>query len=406
MDYHALLKKVEHYAVDCFENTPLGLLSYHNRHHTESVVAYAKQMAQHYQLNERDNFIVVASSWFHDLGYTIDRANHETNGADAAGKFLAGHGLPAADIDSVKGCILATKLPQDPHNLLEEIVCDADLFHFGTNHFSDLNKMMRKEYEAIYHEKVEKETWRNKTINLLESHKYHTDYARMRLDEQKAKNLSDLKEKSESKSRNPSPQVEPLDPPHEKHHGEKPAKSKNEKPERGVETMFRISASNHLRLSNMADNKAHIMITVNSIILSAVISILIRKLEEYAYLMFPTFLLLATSLVTIIFAILATRPTLPSGSYSKQDLEEKKINLLFFGNFYRMSLPEYKEGMEKMMEDTKYLYGSLITDGYAQGIVLRRKYRLLRISYNVFMYGLILSVIAFIIASAFYGKQV
>ena len=122
--------------------------------------------------------------------------------------------------------------------------------------------------------------------------------------------------------------------------------------------------------------------------------------------MIPTFLLLATSLVTIIFAILATRPTLPSGTYSKQDLEEKKINLLFFGNFYRMSLPEYREGMEKMMEDTKYLYGSLITDGYAQGIVLRRKYRLLRNSYNVFMFGLILSVIAFIIASAFYGKQV
>jgi hypothetical protein len=120
--------------------------------------------------------------------------------------------------------------------------------------------------------------------------------------------------------------------------------------------------------------------------------------------MIPTFMLLAVSLITIIFAILATRPTIPNGYFSKKDIEEKKVNLLFFGNFYRMSLPEYKEGMEKMMEDKSYLYGSLIMDGYAQGIVLGKKYRLLRISYNVFMYGLILSVIAFIIASAFYGK--
>jgi predicted metal-dependent HD superfamily phosphohydrolase len=406
MDYHTLLKKVEHYAIDCFENTPMGSLSYHNRHHTESVAAYAKQLALHYQLNERDYFIVIAASWLHDLGYTIDRANHEMNGAEAAGRFLTGLELPAADIDAVKGCILATKLPQNPHNLLEEIVCDADLFHWGTNHFSDLNKMMRKEYESVNHEKADKDTWRNKTISLLESHRYHTDYARMLLDDQKTKNLFELKEKSESRSKQSSPYIEPLDLPHHKQTGEKSGKSKNDRPERGVETMFRISAANHLRLSGMADNKAHIMITVNSIILSAVISILIRKLEEYVYLMIPTFLLLATSLLTIIYAILATRPTIPNGFYTKKDMEEKKINLLFFGNFYRMSLPEYKEGMEKMMEDPKYLYGSLITDGYAQGIVLRKKYRLLRLSYNAFMFGLIVSVIAFIIASAFYGKPV
>jgi predicted metal-dependent HD superfamily phosphohydrolase len=403
MDYNSLLKKVEHYAVDCFKNTPMGLLSYHNRKHTETVAAYAKQLALHYQLNERDCFIVVAASWFHDLGYTIDRTNHEVNGADAAGKFLAGQDMPAVDIDAVKGCILATKMPQDPHNLLEEIVCDADLFHLGTNQFPDLNKMLRRENEEVSHEKIDKNTWRNKTIELLESHNYYTDYARMLLDSQKEKNLAELKEKSEIKFLVPE---EPAVVSEHKHQNGKPAKLKSERPDRGVETMFRISSSNHLRLSGMADNKAHIMITVNSIILSAVISILIRKLEEYAYLMIPTFLLLATSLVTIIFSILATRPTIPNGYYSKKDIEEKKLNLLFFGNFYRMSLPEYKEGMEKMMEDTKYLYGSLITDGYAQGIVLRKKYRLLRISYNVFMFGLILSVIAFIIASAFYGKPV
>ena len=94
--------------------------------------------------------------------------------------------------------------------------------------------------------------------------------------------------------------------------------------------MFRVSSSNHQRLSDMADNKAHIMITVNSIILSAVISLLLRKLDENSYLMIPTFMLLAASLITIIFSILATRPTIPNGIFSKKDIEEKKVNLLIF----------------------------------------------------------------------------
>ena len=233
----------------------------------------------------------------------------------------------------------------------------------------------------------------------------------MLLNDHKQKNLEELKEKSESKFQHdlrPKSSLAVVESTDETtHHHEKHKKDKdkkNERPERGIETMFRVSSSNHQRLSDMADNKAHIMITVNSIILSAVISLLLRKLDENSYLMIPTFMLLAASLITIIFSILATRPTIPNGIFSKKDIEEKKVNLLFFGNFYRMKLPDYKEGMEKMMADKDYLYGSLIMDGFAQGKVLGKKYQLLRISYNVFMFGLILSVIAFIIASAFYGK--
>lgn len=408
MDYNSLLKKVERYSTESFDHTELGRLSYHNLEHTEAVASYARQIANHYQLNERDYFVVVAAAWLHDLGYSIERANHETEGAGAAAIFLANLGIPGPDIDAIRGCILATRLPQDPHNLLEEIVCDADLYHIGTSHFSERNKLMRKETEEIDQRKISKDEWRANTINFLETHTYRTEYARLLLNDQKQKNLEELKSKSESKFQQSLRPTEPLTvsvPATEhKQQDAKPPKIKSDRPERGIDTMFRISSSNHQRLSDMADNKAHIMITVNSIILSAVISLLLRKLDDSSYLMIPTFMLLGVSLVTIIFSILATRPSIPNGIFSKQDVEEKKVNLMFFGNYYRMKLPEYKEGMEKMMEDKNYLYGSLIMDGYAQGIVLGKKYHLLRISYNVFMYGLILSVFAFIIASAFYGK--
>jgi predicted metal-dependent HD superfamily phosphohydrolase len=408
MDYKTLLKKVEHYATDSFFHTDLEKLPYHNLKHTQSVASYSGQLAHHYQLGERDFFVVVTSAWLHDLGYAIDRANHEAEGAESGGVFLANLGVAAEDVESIKGCILATKLPQNPHNLLEEIVCDADLWHLGTPNFGDLNRMMRKEMEEVYHKKIDKREWRSETINFFESHTYHTDYARMFLENQKLKNLHKLKEKSENKfqiSPHPDESLVMSEQVDENEHTEKKhSKERSEKPERGIETMFRISASNHMRLSRMADNKAHIMITVNSIILSVVISLLLRKLDTNTFLMIPTFMLLIMSVTTIVFAILATRPTIPNGFFSKKDIDEKKVNLLFFGNFYRMPLPDYYEGMKKIMEDKEFLYGNLIMDGYAQGVVLGKKYRLLRISYNVFMYGLIISVLAFIIASTYYIK--
>jgi predicted metal-dependent HD superfamily phosphohydrolase len=408
MDYKTLLKKVEHYATDSFYHTELGKLPYHNLKHTESVASYSRQLAHHYQLSEQDFFVVVASAWLHDLGYSTDRANHEAEGALSAGIFLQNISVMPGDIETIKSCILATRLPQDPHNLLEDIVCDADLWHLGIANFWDLSKELRKEVEEISQNKIDKAAWRIQTIQFFESHKYHTDYARMLLDDQKQKNLDGLKRKSESKfqiSLHPEvPLILSESADKDEHAGKKHSKDKNEKPERGIETMFRISASNQMRLSNMADNKAHIMITVNSIILSVVISLLLRKLDTNNFLMIPTFMLLITSVTTIVFSVLATRPTIPNGYFSKKDVDERNVNLLFFGNFYRMPMPDYLEGVKKIMDDKDFLYGSLMMDGYAQGVVLGKKYRLLRLSYNAFMFGIIISVIAFIVASIFYGK--
>jgi hypothetical protein len=99
---------------------------------------------------------------------------------------------------------------------------------------------------------------------------------------------------------------------------------------------------------------------------------------------------------------LATRPNLPEGTFTQQDIDTRKVNLLFFGNFYKMSFEDYDSGMKQMMNDRDFLYGSLTKDVYSQGIVLGKKYRLLRKGYNVFMYGIVASVIAFTVASVFF----
>ncbi|TSD67044.1 HD domain-containing protein [Inquilinus sp. KBS0705] len=406
MNYHKLLEKVNEYTLAYYKMHDDSRLHYHNSKHTKYVVDKATQIANHYQLSDDDFFIVLSAAWFHDLGYMVDLQNHEEESASIAENFFKDNKAKESEVAAIKECIVATKMPQAPANLLQQIICDADLYHLGTEDFFDKDKQLFKEVRVLYNPDLSKLDWRRKSIKFLEEHHYHTDYCRLLLNSGKTQNITLLQTKvdtSVNKNDEETVVVQPASGNDQDIKAEK--KKKSERPEKGIETMFRISSSNHQRLSDMADNKAHIMITVNSIILSAIISLLLRKLTEYEYLSIPTFIFLCVSLLAMTFSILATRPSIPEGTFSIEDVDTKKVNLLFFGNFYRMSLEDYKYGMGKMMEDREFLYGSLIRDVYAQGVVLGKKYRLLRIAYNIFMFGLIISVLAFIIASATYRHK-
>ncbi|GAB2686032.1 hypothetical protein GCM10027037_04650 [Mucilaginibacter koreensis] len=413
MNYQPLLDQVQKYVHAYYDLHHNEKLLYHNRQHTQDVVESAMQIANHYQLNDEDFFVVMTAAWFHDLGYFESCNAHEERSAQFAEGYLASLNLDVKIIQKVKKCILATRMPQRPEGLLQQIICDADLFHLGTNQFFDKTKAIRKELEAMGKD-ISKHEWRVKTIKLLEQHEYFTDYCRLLLSDTQTENLKELIKKEDTwQAKNevskdesgPTAQVQGKSADAAKSSTE-PAKSKKkERPDKGIETMFRVSSGNHQRLSDMADNKAHIMITVNSIILSAILSLLLRRLEDHPYLVIPTFIILVISLLAMVFSILSTRPSIPDGVFTPKDVDDKKVNLLFFGNFYRMSLEDYAAGMNKVMNDREFLYGSLVKDVYAQGVVLGRKYRLLRVAYNIFMFGLIASVIAFIIATVFAGKH-
>ncbi|WP_129715628.1 Pycsar system effector family protein [Pedobacter sp. SYP-B3415] len=397
MNYPELLEGIRQEIAGRFAVAANADLVYHNLSHTESVVRHASELAVHYKLNDQDFFVVMAAAWFHDIGYLTNVGEHELQSAADAKAYLQRLSVPVGTIEAIEQCILATRIPQRPETLVEQILCDADLFHLGTEDFKERNRVMRKEAQLCTAQTIDKDKWREKTIALLRSHRYHTDYARQKLEAGKARNLKRLEARAEKLAETagkaalaPAPEIQAAEP---------NKKSKSDRPERGIETMFRISSGNHQRLSDMADNKAHIMISTTSIILSIVISILLRKIEDEPQMIIPTLLLLLVCVTTMVFSILATRPSLPRGVFSHEDIEQKKVNLLFFGNFYRMSLDDYSMGMHKMMDSKDFLYGSLIRDVYSQGVVLGHKYRYLRVAYNVFMFGIVAAVLAFIIAA-------
>ena len=403
MNYQSLNDKVKEYSLVFFNAPEHQYLAYHNLAHTEAVVKAAIQIGNHYQLRDEDFFIVLTAAWFHDMGYySEDPANHEQMGADKAAGFLKELEVDEAVISKVGACIKATKLPQSPATPLEEIVCDADLFHLGTDYFPERNKLMRKECEKSLHTKLGKDQWRASTIKLFQAHHYHTAYCTLLLNNKKQENLDRLLEKQQSVAEKiaesaPVPKEEIII--NEKKNKNK---GKTERPDKGIETMFRVAATNHQRLSDMSDNKAHIMISVNSIIISVIIGLVVRKLDATPNILIPTLILLTGSVTAIVFAVLATRPKIPDGIFTKEQVDNQTANLLFFGHFYKMDFSDYYDGMLKVMDDREFLYGSLTRDIYSQGIVLGRKYKLIRISYTIFMYTLIVSIIAFAISSIFF----
>ena len=175
-------------------------------------------------------------------------------------------------------------------------------------------------------------------------------------------------------------------------------KEKTKRYSRGVESMFRLTASNQINLSSIADNKSNILISVNAIMISITMTVLVTRFEELPNIILPTIIFLISCLSTISLAIFSTRPNTSRGTFNMEDIKHNRVNLLFFGNFYNMKLDEYEWAIEELMRNDKNLYATMIKDQFALGGVLAIKYKLLRMAYNVFMVGIIISVIAFVLA--------
>ncbi len=167
---------------------------------------------------------------------------------------------------------------------------------------------------------------------------------------------------------------------------------------RGVETMFRTSYLTHVNLSAMADNKANIMISINGIIMSIIIASISPKIDTNPWLLIPTSVLLITCLISIIYAVLAARPRLQLPDALAAGMQtRRKASILFFGQFTALKEEDFVGNMVELLHNLDDLYESMIRDIYSLGQVLARKFRLLRVSYTVFMIGLAVGVVLYII---------
>lgn len=392
-----LLKQVKAYATNMLSTQLPKHFVYHNLQHTQDVVQAVTQICNAIHLTEDEKETVLLAGWMHDLGYIESIDNHEEHSATLAKKMLTDWGASQEKIQAVQRTILATTMPQRPQDIMGEVMCDADLSHLADPDFQQICEPLREELASLKGITFNtKEDWFQFNLAFLKSHTYFTSYGVHVLEPLKKQNIKKLKKALKN---NDGSELNELEKEVEKL---KRKFEKGTRPDRGIETMFRTTSENHVTLSGMADTKANIMISINTIILSIIVSVLFRKLEDFPHLLVPTLMLVTTCLVTIVLAILATRPNVAKGKFTKDDILNKKTNLLFFGNFHNMDLKDYEWGMKEMMKDYDYLYGSMIKDIYFLGKVLARKYKMLRLSYTVFMFGFVASNLAFIIIMMVY----
>lgn len=166
--------------------------------------------------------------------------------------------------------------------------------------------------------------------------------------------------------------------------------------ERGAETLFRLVSKNHYTLNTMIDRKSNILISINALIMSIIIGTVFSQLDRDPHLIYPTVMMLLTNLIAITFAVLATRPELRHGN-------KKTANLLYFGNFRDMEEKEYSDQLTDLIYKGDELYKSIAMDTFHLGKSITRKHSLLRKSFDVFLVGVILSVLAFIACHVFFG---
>lgn len=372
--------------------------TYHTYIHTSETVEATEEIGRGINLPENELHIVILAAWFHDIGYIRQRENHEEISAEIAEEFLKSEGLDQETIDQVKKCILATKMPHDPHNAMEDTICDADMISLGSENQFQKSQLLRTEIFNSTGETYADEVWLSRDVEFMIEHTYKTYYAQKKFHHQKVQNVFELQKKlrklSKKKERKKQ-QKEKLKIEKKKLEFKE---SKDSKPDRGIETMFRVTLRNHINLSAIADNKANIMLSINALIISFVLTSMMPKIGKFPYLAVPMLVLICTSILTIVYATLSTRPKITEGKFSKEDISNKTANLLFFGNFYNMDLEDFNLGFHEMMNDKEFLYDSLTKDFYFLGQVLGKKYRYLSICYIVFLVGLIASVLSFCVA--------
>ncbi len=375
----------EHYVTSLMTERLTSDHRYHNLPHTLKVRDACLKIGKRLQLDEEELEILELAALFHDTGFVRTYQGHEAESRAIARDFLDARDYPEEKLRRVLDCIDATVPAREPKDQLQEIIKDADLANLANEAYLDSIEALRHEWWVFLGQEYDENDWRELNFNFLKAQDYYTPAARELFGPRKDDNRKMLKKmvKKDKKKKDKSLSE---------------AMTSRLANSRSAQMMFKTALRNHLDLSNLADNKANIMLSVNALIITIAMPVAASYIGNHSFVIIPMGVLLATCLVSMVYATLATRPIRMTGETDPAQIHEGNSNLFFFGNFYKMSFDQYQEGMEVVLENEKKLEGSIMRDLYYLGHSLGRKYYRLRICYNVFMVGIILAVLSFVVS--------
>ena len=192
--YSEIVRASSTHVYDLFHKQNSDSALYHNYNHTLEVVSHSEEIAKGMNLSAEELEIVLIAAMFHDTGYLQTRDDHEELSASIAEKFLTEQHYAQEKIKKVIGCIRATKVPQRPNTLLEQVICDADLLNLGKEDCIEKGEVLHQEIEHAIGKSIPEKDWLKQSINFFHEHSYHTEYARKRYNKSRDENLKKLEE--------------------------------------------------------------------------------------------------------------------------------------------------------------------------------------------------------------------
>lgn len=380
-----IVEEVENYVTDLLLQQLSEDHKYHNLSHTLAVRTACRKLGEQMGVNKEELEILEIAALFHDVGFIETYNGHEGISRRIASDFLKGKNYPAEKLERVLSCIDVTFPANRPSNTLEKIIRDADLINLGSDGYATHLNGLRHEWDVFLGQKFTDRDWYKVNRKFLKNQSFFTKAAREYYGPKLEDNKKWLKRMDKSAKKRAK-------------EGESPITNS-----KSAQMMFKTALRNHIDLSTLADNKANIMLSVNALIITFIVPMAIGQIRETPFLLLPILLLLLTCLISMIFATLATRPIKMAGKTDATTVNQGKSNLFFFGNFYKMDFDRYKSGIYQVLENEDDLDDSIMRDLFFLGKSLGTKYAQLRICYTIFMIGVTLAVIAFLLAYALYG---
>jgi len=407
------LEQAEIYATGVITNEFSNKLIRHNIGLQHRLIEGVKEIGKAESLTDIELEYVLMAGWLSQLGYKDFEKLKEDNKSDfftscfectltIAKTFLNDIGYPESDMAIVMKILEDSKPYSTVDTKLSNVLADAITIDWGK---PKSKKRVRKQYEELLLTNATNLGTKSglaRSVEYLKEHKYFTNYGKRILSPKKQELILKLEKerKDFSKSENLVIQQELGISDDELKQLKKNLKSVKGRDERGVQTMFRTTSRNHYSLIQMVDRKANIMISVNAIILSLILSRVIGIIDTFCIHNSPLLVMLVSSIISIIFAVIAIIPATTHGSFSEQDVRNKEGNLLYFGNYHNMKFRDYEWGILQMLNDSNYLYSSMIKDQYFLGLKLKKKHWHIRISLAIFLIGFVAAVVAFMIVGS------
>ena len=344
MSTNHIIEKAEQFLKEHYGSQFSAIQLFHNLNHSLRVKEACLKLADLEGISETEKQILALAALFHDSAYFGGPDNHEERSAQIARNFLIENGADEDLILQVESCIRATVPSSEPDSIQKKVLKDADMAHLGAvDYFSQLN-LLRAEWELMNGTSYNHGSWWTMNEKFLRNHSYYTEAAKKLFGKQKQENLETVvsisssyqekdghaKAKKKGKKKKKEPSIDPI------------------LETRTAQMMFKTSLRNHIDLTNIADNKANIILSINALINTISIPLILNMGALGPKKAIPFFFLFTTSIVSIIFAALVTRPVKIQGFTNIKAIKEGKSNLFFFGNFYKMNLQQYEEGLRSV----------------------------------------------------------